>query len=113
VPLLLLDPPFIQIFFLVHHLVNWDDRQLLAHAMASDFSVAWQCLSKRTIVFFITDQTPCPTLGKNYVRPKMYFVLRSTSQLGSFPSFYCSGISPWQNIQVAEFCTKSGVPAMC
>jgi hypothetical protein len=26
--------------------------------MASDFSVAWQCLSKRTIVFFVTDQTP-------------------------------------------------------
>jgi hypothetical protein len=35
--------------FQVHHLVNWDDRQLLSHAMASDFSVAWQCLSKRTI----------------------------------------------------------------
>jgi hypothetical protein len=28
--------------------------------MASDFSAAWQCLSKRTIVFFITDQTPRP-----------------------------------------------------
>jgi hypothetical protein len=26
----------------VHHLVNQDDRHLLAHAMASDFSVAWQ-----------------------------------------------------------------------
>jgi hypothetical protein len=26
--------------FRVHHLVNRDDRQLLAHAMASDFSVA-------------------------------------------------------------------------
>jgi hypothetical protein len=29
--------------------------------MASDFSVAWQCLSKRTIVFFVTDQTPRPS----------------------------------------------------
>jgi hypothetical protein len=29
--------------------------------MASDFSVTWQCLSKRTIVFFITDQTPRPS----------------------------------------------------
>jgi hypothetical protein len=29
-------------------------------AMASDFSVAWQCLSKRTIGFFVTDQTPRP-----------------------------------------------------
>jgi hypothetical protein len=28
--------------------------------MASDFSAAWQCLSKRTIGFFVTDQTPCP-----------------------------------------------------
>jgi hypothetical protein len=44
--------------FWVHHLVNLDDQHLLALAMASDFSVAWQCLSKRTIVFFVTDQTP-------------------------------------------------------
>jgi hypothetical protein len=28
--------------FLVRHTVNWDDRHLLAHAMASDFKVAWQ-----------------------------------------------------------------------
>jgi hypothetical protein len=39
-------PPWPTIFsdysFRVHHLVNRDDRQLLAHAMASDFSVAWQ-----------------------------------------------------------------------
>jgi hypothetical protein len=28
--------------FMVHHPVNRDDRHLLAHAMASDFSVAWQ-----------------------------------------------------------------------
>jgi hypothetical protein len=34
---------------LIPHLVKWDDRHLLAHAMASDFSAAWQCLSKRTI----------------------------------------------------------------
>jgi hypothetical protein len=39
--------------FWVHHPVNRDDRHLLAHAMASDFSVAWQCLSKRTIVFLL------------------------------------------------------------
>jgi hypothetical protein len=46
-------PPWPSIFsnysFWVHHLVNLDDRQILAHAMASDFSVARQCLSKRTI----------------------------------------------------------------
>jgi hypothetical protein len=55
-------PPRPSIFFIipfrVHHLVNQDDWHLLALAMASDFSVAWQCLSKRTIVFFVTDQTP-------------------------------------------------------
>jgi hypothetical protein len=37
--------------FLVHHPVNWDDRLLLACAMASDFSVAWQFSSMRTIGF--------------------------------------------------------------
>jgi hypothetical protein len=52
VPLLLLGPPFFSDYsFWVHHLVNWDDQHLLANAMASDFSVAWQCLSKRTIGF--------------------------------------------------------------
>jgi hypothetical protein len=49
---LLLGPPFSDFSFRVDHLVNRDDRQPLAHAMASDFSVAWQCLSKRIIVFF-------------------------------------------------------------
>jgi hypothetical protein len=39
--------------FWVHHLVSRDDRHLLANAMASDYSVAWQCLSKRTIVFLL------------------------------------------------------------
>jgi hypothetical protein len=64
---------FFWLFFLVHHLVNRDDRHLLAHAMASDFSVAWQCLSKRTIVFFVTDQTPRPKhsqgVSKLKIRP--------------------------------------------
>jgi hypothetical protein len=50
-------PPWPSIFsdysFWVHHLVNRDDWHLLANAMASDFSVAWQCLSKRTIVFLL------------------------------------------------------------
>jgi hypothetical protein len=39
--------------FWVHHFVNRDDRHLLAHAMASDFSAAWQRLSKRTICFLL------------------------------------------------------------
>jgi hypothetical protein len=38
---------------LVHHLVNWDDWHLLAQAMASDFAVAWQCLSKKTNGFLL------------------------------------------------------------
>jgi hypothetical protein len=43
VPLLLLGPPFfLIILFWVHHVVNQDDRHLLAHAMASDFSVPQQ-----------------------------------------------------------------------
>jgi hypothetical protein len=56
-------PPLHSIFsdysFRVHHLVNQDNRQLLAHAMASDFSVAWKCLSKRTIGFcYGSNSTP-------------------------------------------------------
>jgi hypothetical protein len=31
------------------------------YAMASDFSVAWQCLSKRTIVFFLYGSNSMPT----------------------------------------------------
>jgi hypothetical protein len=46
-----LAPHFSDYSFLVHKHVNQDDQHLLAHAMASDFSVAWQCLSKRTIGF--------------------------------------------------------------
>jgi hypothetical protein len=36
--------------FWVHRHVNQDDRHLLENAMASDFSVAWQFLSKNTIL---------------------------------------------------------------
>jgi hypothetical protein len=43
-------PSFICLYI---NFVNRDDQHLLAHAMASDFSVAWQCLSKRTIVFLL------------------------------------------------------------
>jgi hypothetical protein len=37
--------------FCVHHTFNWDDRHLLAHTMASNFSVAWQ-FSQRKQLFF-------------------------------------------------------------
>jgi hypothetical protein len=33
---------FFPLFFLVRNPANWNDRHLLAHAMASDFPVAWQ-----------------------------------------------------------------------
>jgi hypothetical protein len=42
----------------VHHLVSLDDQHLLAYAMASDFSVAWQSVSQSEQLFFVTDQTP-------------------------------------------------------
>jgi hypothetical protein len=52
-------PPWPSIFsdysFRVHHLVNRDDRHLLAHAMASDFSV-----TKRTIVFSLRIKLHAP-----------------------------------------------------
>jgi hypothetical protein len=43
--------------FLVHHPVNRDDQKLLAHAMASDFTVAWQFSQREQ---FFMNQTPCP-----------------------------------------------------
>jgi hypothetical protein len=50
-------PPCPSIFsnysFWVHHPVNRDDRHLLAFAMASDFSAAWQFLLKRIIDFLL------------------------------------------------------------
>jgi hypothetical protein len=53
VPFLLLSPPFFPDYtFHVHHPVNWDDRHLLALAMASDISVKWQ-LSKRKLLFLL------------------------------------------------------------
>jgi hypothetical protein len=60
VPLLLLGPSFFSYYsFLIHHPVDRDDWHLLAHVMASDFSVTWHFLSKRTI-FFVMDQIPHP-----------------------------------------------------
>jgi hypothetical protein len=61
-PFLLLSPAFFRLFFLCQPPFNLDDRQLLAHAMASDFSVAWQ-FPKKTISLIIMDQTPHPPLA--------------------------------------------------
>jgi hypothetical protein len=45
---------FFLFFFSCPHPVNRDDWHLLAHAMASDFIVAWQFSQKKNW-FFITD----------------------------------------------------------
>jgi hypothetical protein len=39
--------------FCIPHPVNRDDQHLLAHALASDISVTWQFLSKRTLGFLL------------------------------------------------------------
>jgi hypothetical protein len=49
---------FSEFSFLAHQPVNWDDRHLLAHAMASHLTVAWQFSQREH--FFVTDQTPRP-----------------------------------------------------
>jgi hypothetical protein len=45
------------IFFLVHHPVNRDDRHLLAHAMASDFTVAWHFLVRVSNLWWFISQS--------------------------------------------------------
>jgi hypothetical protein len=53
VPFLLLGSPFISDYsFLVHHPVDRDDQQLLAHAMAFDFTVTWQNVYQMFQLFF-------------------------------------------------------------
>jgi hypothetical protein len=75
-------PPWPSIFsnysFGIHQPVNQDDQRLLAHAMASDFSVAWQFLSKRTIIFFVTDQTPRTNLSRSIyaITSKVLWVIK-------------------------------------
>jgi hypothetical protein len=50
--------------FLVHHCVNRDDRHLLAHAMASGFTVAWQ-YSQREQLFFCYGSNSMPDFLKS------------------------------------------------
>jgi hypothetical protein len=72
---------FFRLFFLVHHLVNWDDQHLLAHAMASDFSVAWQCLSKRTIVFFCYGSNSMPEWSELFKVVIISYICNKLSQI--------------------------------
>jgi hypothetical protein len=54
VPFLLFGPPFFSNYsFLVHHPVNLVDWHLLAHAMAFDFTVAWQFSQREQLVFLL------------------------------------------------------------
>jgi hypothetical protein len=48
---------FSNYFFCVNHPVNRDDQQLLAQAIASDFTVAWQ-FSQREQFFYGSNSTP-------------------------------------------------------
>jgi hypothetical protein len=67
--------------FWFHHPVNRDDRHLLAHAMASDFSFAVQCLSKRTIVFSLRiklhTQHLCMYVNLSFLRVSRFLVEQS------------------------------------
>jgi hypothetical protein len=54
---------FCQLFFFVHHPLNLDDQHLLAHSMATDFTVAWQFFSKITFVFLWTEFHALNLLG--------------------------------------------------
>jgi hypothetical protein len=51
-------------YLLVHHHVNRDDRHLLAHVMASDFTAARQY--SQIEIFCVTDQTPHPYLTRSF-----------------------------------------------
>jgi hypothetical protein len=49
---------FSHYYFLVHHPVNQDDLHHLAHAMASDFTVAWQFLRWEQLIFLVRIKLP-------------------------------------------------------
>jgi hypothetical protein len=51
-------PPFFRLYFFVHHPVNWDDRHLLARAMASKFTVTWQFSQREQFFCYGSNSTP-------------------------------------------------------
>jgi hypothetical protein len=48
--------------FLVHHPVNRDDLHPFAHAIASDFTVAWQFFSRRTFFCYGSNSMSSPQI---------------------------------------------------
>jgi hypothetical protein len=92
-PLLLLGPPFFSDYsFWVHHLVNPDDWHLLAHAKASDFSVAWQCLSKRTMFFcYGSNSTPLKKVYLLYIVSEVQFGNLSLKKTASGTNVWIHG----------------------
>jgi hypothetical protein len=76
--------------FLVHHPVNWDDRQLLAHAMASDFTVAWQFSQREQLFCNVSNSTPESrknfTLGVVYTNSKILSDVCRVTKPGTFAS---------------------------
>jgi hypothetical protein len=85
-------PPWHYIFsnysFLVPHPVNRDDQYLLARAMASDFTVAWQ-FSQRDQLFFDMDQTPHPYPTRSLVSAHVgTYIHTETLLLFPFKTFW-------------------------
>jgi hypothetical protein len=66
VPLLLSPTFFAYYFFLVHHPVNWDDRHILANAMAYDFTVALQFSQREQSFFSLRTKLHTITIYKYY-----------------------------------------------
>jgi hypothetical protein len=68
---------FSEYSFWVHRLVNRDDRHLLTSAMFSDFSVTWQCHSKRTMGSgSFLKYIMISIIINNFYLPKLLSVLR-------------------------------------
>jgi hypothetical protein len=71
VPLLLLGPPFVSYYsFLVPHRVKHDDWHLLAHAMASDFTVT--CIDDLVIMARRCSLKKIPN-GENFTPRDKYY----------------------------------------
>jgi hypothetical protein len=78
---LLLCPPFFPMFLFA----NRDDQHLLSHALASDFTVTWQCLSKRTIGFSL--RIKLHTLNASFKSSIKHFICKKAQYWDIFLTF--------------------------